>query len=131
GPAAEDGVAQRVAAARAGDRLGRALDQLERPVAARAAPVAPVGAGLGQVDDGQILALATDREAAPELRAARLAPADVPLVGGVGAGGALVGDDRSHVRRRVPRTRGAVNPLRSRTVRSVLRLPHLEAQSSR
>src|SRR5207247_125798 len=72
------------------------LDRLDGGVALRAPWRAAVGALLGEVEHEEILALGADREAAPELGPARLAPADAQLLGRVIARRALVGDDRAH-----------------------------------
>src|SRR5581483_2066503 len=95
------------------DRVDGALDELQRRVAARAAPVATIGARFGQVDHGQVLALVADREPAPELGAARLAPADRQLLGREAAGRTLIRDDRSHPAARLARTFRAVNRARN------------------
>src|SRR5262245_26845787 len=109
GPAAEVRVAERVRAVRAADPLRDAVEELERPVALGASAVAAVDARVGEIDDAQLLARLAEREAAPEAGAPRLPPADRELAGGIGAYGALVFDEGSHVRSRYA-TRAASKP---------------------
>src|SRR5262249_48452031 len=99
GPAAEIRRGERAPALRACHSLGDALDHLERAVAVRAATVATVGARVRQVDDAHLLAGLAQGEPPPVARSPRLPPPDGELAGGVGAGGAAVLDERSHLSR--------------------------------